>query len=145
MKYLAPVLIPIIIAFSGCVNGTAERGAALANEKLEAEHSPFRWEAVSAGGGTILHRTLAPLSSGPTKADARLAADIKTALGVDEAKAGRSASVKIKDIKPFESSARLIKEVWIVESAGRSYVYVVWLKLSEGGGADIGLEGPSEI
>lgn len=145
MRYLASFLVLFAIGLTGCANSTAERGVALANEKLAAEHSPFRWQAISAGSGTILRRTLAPLASGPTKADAQLASDIKVALGAAEAKAGRSAAVNIKEIKPFESSARLIKEIWIVESAGRTYAYVVWLRLSDSGGTDLGLEGPIEI
>jgi hypothetical protein len=73
-----------------------------------------------------------------------LTADIKTALGKAESNAGRSVTVRIKEIKPFEASTRLIKEVWIVESDGRSYAYVVWLKLLESG-TDLGLDGSHEI
>jgi len=145
MKYIKSILFTVILVLTGCVNGTAERGVAIANDKLKQEHSPFRWKAISAGSGTLLTRTLVPLPAGPTKADARLTADIKLALGNAELKAGRSAAVKVKEIKPFESSAALIKEVWIIDSNRRSFAYVVVMRTSGTGGTDIGLDGPYEI
>ncbi len=86
-----------------------------------------------------------PLPSGPTSASPQLKAEIEKAIGQAEAKAKRSAEIKIKDIKPFENRDNVLTEVWLVSWSGRTFAYVVSLQPTAGAGKEFSLEGPTEI
>jgi len=145
-KYIGSVAaIAIAIAFAGCASSTASNAASIANQSLESQHSPFRWEVAPAGDGSTIRMYLVPLPSAPTIADAQLTADIKKLLSQAEASQGRNSGIVVNDIKIWVSASTVRKEIWVLEAKDRLYAYIVELRSSPRGGTDISASGPTAI
>ena len=129
--------LPILLSLAACASSSVASSVEYANQKAEAEGSPFRWKSKSVSGGTMLVRVLADLPSGASRADPLLKQDTLTQIAKLEAAAGRK-DPQIEDVKLLKDG----RELWLLKSEHDGIAYIVDFRSSPQGGTDIGLSKP---
>jgi hypothetical protein len=141
------VLLLLVVMLEGCASATADRAVAIANENLEKQDSPFRWEAISVNGGSVLRRYLVPMPSGPTLADIGLQADIKKQIAKLENSNAKDQEIEVVDIKKWEIISGIAKEVWVIQTNSGKHAYIVEMRVSQTikNGVEFKVIGPTPI
>lgn len=129
-----------ILGLSACENPTVANAMRIANRDAETSGSPFRWQAQSVNGGTIMRLVMIDIPNGPSRADDVLKKDILALITKAELADGRTAP-QVEAIKPMKDG----KEVWVLKSARDGIAYIVGFKPSPKGGTDIEMSGPKKF
>ena len=146
---LAPLALALL--FCGCVPSrtTSERiGAEMAQSG--AEHSNARWQSEGApfhyptsGGVYLADRTLLGTPA-PTSANDALQAEAIAKIGhAEQSMKGRSAQVKIREVRSWPGEGAGVREIWVLADppAPRMVAYVLTFTPTPAG-TEIGLKGP---
>lgn len=131
--------LSLIVAFAlmltGCVSSPITSAVQSANQRAEAEGSPFRWVALDDSSMT---QTLMPLPVGPTRAVPALSAKVLDAITQAEARQGRLA-VKLEEVRYLQDG----REVWVLHSLSKGVAYVVTFESASNPNSDVRIAGPT--
>ena len=139
MKSLSiALLLGAVLGLVACPSSGLSSTAGTMNQKYQADGLPFRMSVQDTGEGEALVMRMLPLPSGPTRANAQLAAEIFAAIRARENGKGRT-TVELQEVRYMDDG----REAWVLQSLGQGVAYVVRVGSSSPGITNVELLWPT--